>query len=359
LKVPWNFRNEREHDERFMTLIRGLDQANRLDLLEQSLNLPPLGRLRNIQRRRAFDVEAGFETRRLLVETKVDSDEGGRWDAVDDPAAWQTNQIAAQARDGDVCLFVTYGFAEFFTKWFDFGAAAGALRVRHVKLDEMVVLVANAEPVVRDPSVSDWLAILRAEQRKRVAVPTLLSAFADFRRTYLQIEGDVDFTLGRIGFNAPEIAFQAFARLVNDWRDSQYSRRYGRLALYPVGRLMLPVDSVLNWWELWHQHAPLTVGGILPEEMRALYIEVNEDFNIHLKLAPLAVDYVNRVRDEVARQLGCAARAPSLVACRPEFHVQGAHAVWEWDVDLPALIYKGRAIEAIGTLLDSVIPVLK
>lgn len=124
-----NFRNEREHDERLIELIRHLDQMQRLDILETSLGLPALGRLNNAQRRRAFDIEFSFQHRRLLVETKVDSDEGGRWEAIDDPTIWQTHKIATQAQDGDECLLVTYGFAEFFTKWFDFGAAAGSDRV--------------------------------------------------------------------------------------------------------------------------------------------------------------------------------------------------------------------------------------
>jgi hypothetical protein len=94
-----NFRHENEHDQRFMTLVRSLNGINRLDVLEKCLNLPKLGELQKVQRRKAFDVEVVFSERRLLVETKVDSDEGGRWDAVDDSAAWQTNQIVAKAQE--------------------------------------------------------------------------------------------------------------------------------------------------------------------------------------------------------------------------------------------------------------------
>lgn len=132
------------------------------------------------------------------------------------------------------------------------------------------------------------------------------------------------------------------------------------LGLYPVGRLMLPVDSILNWFQLWRDLPPLTIGGILLAEMRALYLEINEDFNIHLKLIAEASDYVDEVRKEVARRLAPILRTPTLVASRPEFHQQQVYAVWEWDVDLPALIYRNDngAVDAIGTLLDSVMPLL-
>jgi hypothetical protein len=355
-----NFRNEREHDEGLIELIRNLDQKERLDVLETSLGLPTLGRLNNAQRRRAFDVELEFRQRRLLVETKVDSDERGRWKAIDDAAAWQTNRIAAQARDGDVCLFITYGFAEFFTKWFDFGAAAGPTQVRHVKLDNMIDLLAKAAPILNSQRVSDWLTALQVEQQKRRAMPAVLSAFAKFRRTYLQIAGEVDFTPTRTGFNSPEIAFPAFAQFLGAWRASPYCQRYGRLSIYPVNRLMLPVDSILNWFELWRDLPALTVGGILPAEMRALYFEVNEDFNLHLKLISEADDHVNQVRAEVARRLGSMVKPAALVACRPEFHQQQVYAIWEWDVDFPALIYEDSkgAVKAIGSIFDSILPQL-
>jgi len=192
-------------------------------------------------------------------------------------------------------------------------------------------------------------------------MPAVLSAFAKFRRTYLRTAGDVDFTPTRIGFNAPKIAFPAFAHLLGEWRASPYCQRYGRLALYPVERARLPVDSVLNWRELWRDFPALTVGGILPAEMRALYFEVNEDFNLHLKLKPDAGDDVARgVREEVKRRLGSVPKPSAVVACRPEFHKQEVYAVWEWDIDLPALIYRDdkAVVEAIGTLFDAVIPEL-
>lgn len=224
----------------------------------------------------------------------------------------------------------------------------------------MIDLLLTAVPIVNNQLIADWLAVLQAEQRKRRAMPDLLSAFARFRRAYLQTASDVDFTPTRIGFNAPEIAFPAFACLLEKWRASAYCKRFGRLSLYPVGRLMLPVDSILNWFELWRDLPALTVGGLLPAELRALYLEINEDFNIHLKLDSKAGDYVNEVRAEVAQRLGSVTSPPALVASRPEFHQQQVYAIWEWDIDLPALIYQDSncVVDAIGALFHSVIPQL-
>ncbi|MGI4953304.1 MAG: hypothetical protein ACRYGM_15990 [Janthinobacterium lividum] len=356
-----NFRDERQHDKLMMALIKGLDSAGRLDVLEQKLGLPTLGTLKSLRHRQAFDVEAVFRERKLMIETKVDSDEGGRWAAIDNSAAWQTNRLKALATNGDVCLFVTYGFAEFFTKWFDFGSAAGTSQVHHVTLDAVIALLELALPLLSDPLLDEWLLVLRAEQLKRKAIPELLAAFALFRRRYLQISGDVDFTRTRIGFNAPEVAFPAFARVLDEWRKSHFCKRYGRLALYPVGRMMLPVDSILNWWEFWHSGDLLTLGGLLPTEPRGLYFEVNEDFNLHLKFRAELPQHVEQVRAEVANRFSTVAWPSAVVANRPECHFQGTYAVWEWDLDLPARIFASGdagAVNALGTLLDEVVPLL-
>ena len=181
-----NFRDEREHDSLLMDLVRELDRAMQIPLFEGVLGLPPLGRLLNAQRRKAYDVEFTFEQRRLLIETKVDSDEGHRWEAQKDRAKWQTNCMAALAHKGDVCLFITYGFAEFFTKPYEFGAAAETSKVRHVKLDSMVDLLSKAMPVVDNDRTREWLEILRIEQKKRLAMPAVLSQFGKLRRQYLK-----------------------------------------------------------------------------------------------------------------------------------------------------------------------------
>ena len=356
-----NFRAESEHDKRLMALIVGLDHIGRLDILESGLALPPLGRLHRTGRRQKFDVEAVFERRRLLVETKVDSDEGGRREADGDPKRWQTVQIAALAEPDDVCLFITYGYSEFFTKGFDTGPAAAASGFRHVRLDDMTAMVEVAAPLLGDPAVSDWLGALRLERIKRMAMPNVLAAYGTFRRTYLDIGGEVDFSVTRLGVNAPEMAFPAFDQFRRVWNSSLQVHRYGRLALYPVNRRFVALpDAVLNWRELWFDHDEFTLGGTLPCGARALYFEVNEDFNLHLKLdLEDESNVVDAVRTEAARRLTAAPRTAGLVADRPEFHRQGTYAIWEWDLELPTRIAQDGAtpaVGAIGALLDEVVP---
>ena len=95
----------------------------------------------------------------------------------------------------------------------------------------------------------------------------------------------------------------------------------------------------------------------------ALYFEINEDFNLHLKVSleeeeKLSLDQVAQVRKEIARRFGDVGHISSLIGSRAEMHVQGAYAVWEWDFDLPKLIYDEQrsAPEAMGAILDAVVP---
>ncbi|MGC8476537.1 MAG: hypothetical protein ACP5NP_09315 [Acetobacteraceae bacterium] len=345
-----------------MELMSGLAGIGHLDILETALHLPHLGGLRGVRRRRLFDVEARFEHRRLMIETKVDADEGYRWDAQDDPNVWQTARIAAEAGAEDTCLFVTYGYAEFFTKWFDPGPAAGAQHFQHVRLDDMVNLVGCAAPLLANAAIDDWLAALRLEQAKRRAVPEVLTKYATFRRACLDIGQEVDFDVRRMAVNAPALAFPAFDLLRRAWGASRYAARYGRLALYPVNRRTpnLP-DSVLNWWELWADPNSLALGGAVPRGRWKLYFEVNEDFNLHLKCDAEDDATAAAVRDEVARRFQGAVPLPFLVRSRPESHKQGAYAVWEWDLNLPALIAgeeANPAAEALGALFDQAVPLL-
>jgi hypothetical protein len=145
--------------------------------------------------------------------------------------------------------------------------------------------------------------VLQSEHRKRLAAIDSAGAFGDFRRKYLSVANEADFTPTRIGFHAPELAFPVFARILDAWRTTSYCERYGRLALYPVPRKVLPVDSVLNWWELWRERPSLTVGGLLRGHNRALYLEMNEDFNLHLKLGSEAEGVVDRVRSKAMQLL--------------------------------------------------------
>jgi hypothetical protein len=83
-------RDEKEHDLLLIELVRELDRLGRIDILERAFGVARLGPLERAQRRKLFDVELTFDAASLAVETKVDSDEGGRWNQV-----WQTDRIYA------------------------------------------------------------------------------------------------------------------------------------------------------------------------------------------------------------------------------------------------------------------------
>lgn len=66
-KAIMNFRDEREHDKRLMELVKALDQAGHLDVLETGLSLPTLGGLSNMQRR----LSQHFESRSSCEEYPI------------------------------------------------------------------------------------------------------------------------------------------------------------------------------------------------------------------------------------------------------------------------------------------------
>ena len=87
-----NYRVERYHDEQLICLVRQLKKYDQLRILEEAFSIEDrLGELERAQRRRLFDVELTFSNLSIIVETKVDSDEGGRWPPEPPaPQEWQT-----------------------------------------------------------------------------------------------------------------------------------------------------------------------------------------------------------------------------------------------------------------------------
>ncbi len=277
-----NYNTEREHDRCLIDLVRTLDGAGRLDIFRDAFRIEEaLGPLEESKHKKAFDVELKFAGLSVAIETKVHSDEGGRW-----CLPWQTERIAEQ-RSGvrGLNFFVTYGNSEFYTKPYEPGPASPEFQ--HIPLGRMSHLVEsslaalpqigqNTEPV-------EWLRLMKIEKEKREKAQELLHSFAQFRTRYLEVHGENDFPRGRVAFSAPELAFPVFSKLVEHWDRSEYVAKFGRLAIYPVRRFSPVVDSILNFWGMWREGtgSALTPDLVGPE--RALYLEVNEDFNLNLK----------------------------------------------------------------------------
>ena len=293
-----NYRRERNHDKLLIDLARALSNANRLDLLAAAFEIDDsLGPLTRAEHRRPFDVELTFVNMSIVIESKVDSDENGRWEE-----QWQTKAIVNNAenlhylRSRREYRFITYGTSEFYTKA-DNGHDSMYVRpgpyspeFKHIGLDRMICLVESAKQVL--PFCGrreEWYGLMLVEKKKRIQAPQLLHLFAEFRQEYIQVHGENDFPRSRLLFCAPELAFPVFHLIAGRWNGSEHAQRLGKVLIYPVGRGAPgspPVqDSILNFWELWQGetlHLEVTRNTLDP---RQLYFEINEDFNLNLKSA--------------------------------------------------------------------------
>lgn len=78
-----NFRNEREHDWLLISLVQELNEQNQLKVFSKHfLGGVQVNRLIRAQRRRPFDIEITFDNLSCIFETKVDSDESGRFNGL-------------------------------------------------------------------------------------------------------------------------------------------------------------------------------------------------------------------------------------------------------------------------------------
>lgn len=274
-----NYNKEREHDLCLISLVGALDEAGRLDIFRDAFRIEEdLGPLRWSGRRRAFDVELEFANLSVAVETKVHSDEGGRW-----AEQWQTERIAKKRRGvKGQNFFITYGISEFYTKPYELGPASPEFQ--HIPLDRMIHLVESSiaalPQVGQTTDLVEWLRLMRLEKEKREKAQELLHSFAQFRTRYLEIHGENDFPRGRVAFLAPELAFPVFSKLVECWGKSEYIAKFGRLSIYPISRRssLVADDSILNFWEIWERGT----GPVLAPDIVG-YLEINEDFNLNLK----------------------------------------------------------------------------
>ena len=321
-----NYNNEREHDLCLISLVTVLDEAGRLDIFRNAFRIEEdLGPLRWSGRRRAFDVELEFTNLSVAIETKVHSDEGGRWSE-----QWQTEHIAEQRREvKGLCLFITYGISEFYTKPYEPGPASPEFQ--HIPLERMIHLVESslaALPQIGQSTDSvEWLRLMRLEKEKREKAQELLHSFAQFRTRYLEVHGENDFPRGRVAFFAPELAFPVFSKLVEYWDKSEYVAKFGRLSIYPISRRSSSVadDSILNFWEMWDRNknrkGPALARDIVGPE-RHLYLEINEDFNLNLKLGHNQSELAEEEKEKIWSRLQDAPWPSGVNACRRDYKQQ-------------------------------------
>lgn len=289
-----NYKKEIYHDNLLISLVEDLNTRGELDIVRQAFNIENnLGQLRLAKRRRDFDVELTFSNLSVVIETKVDSDEDGRWKE-ECQTEWQTDRIARITRNSDylsedrIYLFITYGTSEFYTKPYKAGPASSDFK--QVGLDRMIQLVDSAVGVFPEDTATkyqDWLRLMKIEREKRNKAVELLQCFSRFRTQYLTIHGENDFPRNRFIFCAPELAFPVLSSLAQWWNESEHVNEFGKVSLYPISRGSPPVaDSILNFWEMslteWRS-ARLAPSSIHVES--DLFFEINEDFNLNVKIS--------------------------------------------------------------------------
>ncbi len=353
-----NYRDEQTHDWLLIGLIEELNSIGQLNILSKAFGVDNLTQLERAQRRQPFDIELTFSNLSLIIETKVDSDEGGRWNQ-----AWQTNRIVESAnsvnylKDEKVFLFITYGTSEFYTKPYNTGAASQEFR--NVGLDAMIELMESALkfPLQRKDDYQQWLKLMYIEKDKRLRAIHLLQSFSIFRNQYLSIHGENDFPNNRFIFCAPELSFPVFSAIAMQWNDSQHAQRFGRVSVYPVARMSPPVhDSIINFWEMWDSGRPAIGRGILNGIEAEFYLEINEDFNLNLKLDIEELE--KSIRDEVWKRLENI-RWPSFVNLYPRQYKQGTYVLYEFDFGfLAELNNLGKAVNNLGDTVDIIIEAL-
>ncbi len=357
-----NYRSEREHDEQLICLIKNLDNHGRLDIVERGFGISDcLGELQYATHRRPFDVELTFTNLSIVVESKVDSDEGGRWDN-----EWQTERIAREAsainylKARKEYRFITYGTSEFYTKPYKQGPASDCFK--HIGLDCMIDMVDSANKVLaRCNKREDWLQLMRVEQKKRNKAVELLQFFSNFRDRYLDIHGENDFPNNRFVFCAPELAFPVLGSLARQWNESKHGKKFGKLSLYPVARLSPRVhDSVLNFLEMWYKKkSTINIGNT---KVR-YYLEINEDFNLNVKFESAAdpsrvLNLTKEQKDEVWRMLG-QANWPFFVRCNCRDYRQGVLVLYEIDFGLlNGLDNLPRTVDRLANTVEVVVQAL-
>lgn len=361
-----NYKRGKDHDYLLVSITKELDRIGQGALFFQCLGIPANpGRLVEARTRQLFDVELTFENLSCVIETKVDDDEAGRWDGV-----WQTERIyndcqhLTYLKQDKVFVFITYGTSEFYIKSTKTGFRKGPacdkfkhadLRMMHSFVDKAVSTLHRAGKCSSDllQEFEAWRDDLAAEMNFRNNVKGILMSFAAFRANYLQIRGGIDFPINRVYISLPELAFPLFGELGDLWNSSNYAQKLGKVTVYPVSRQGKIDDSILNFTELWVNPSKsqylMTCNGLLqPAVSNLLYFEINEDFNLHLKIGDdVNLNKVEDVKSYIHGKESVLAAPVNGVRGHFEYYKQGAYVFFEWDFGLL------RNLNSLGAVADN------
>ena len=351
-----NYKDERYHDDLLIQLTKDLDELNRLDILSNVFYLGKLGKLKHsrAKRRKDFDVELTFSNLSMIIETKVDSDEGGRRSKDE----WQTDEIVKKVSNSKKYsnpeyFFITYGTSEFYTKPYEPGAASDLFS--SIGLDKMIDLVGSALnlPLKEKDKYQEWFDLMLIEQKKRLNAIPMLKSFSNFRNHYLTYQGDIDFPNNRLLFCAPELAFPAYGLIASEWNKSKHAKMYGKVELCPIARRSPHIhDSLLRFLEMRESGKP-ELGKSLYH--KGFYLEINEDFNLNLKFNSEGPKEIN---NKVHNQLKNV-KWPQFVNARPRNYKQKANVCYEFDFGLlNTLDDMPFTVDKLGATVTSIVKAL-
>lgn len=331
-----NFRIEKNHDYLLRDLINELSRIQKLDIFETYFGTPQVGKLVRVTTRIPFDLEVTFDNLSVIIESKVDSDEYGRWNG-----DWQTtiiyndSQSLTYLNNNKYFCLITYGTSEYYTKNYNFGA--GCSKFKHITLKRMIDFIKSCLHLqLHDKyKFEEWLKSLKIEVSKRENAFSILEKFASFRKQYLSLHSDIDFPTNRLALNAPELAFPVFGKIAEVWNNSpNYYSKYGKVSVYPVGRRSPSIhDSILNFWEMWRKGPFLTFGGILTSDLpKKPYFEINEDYNLNLKLG--LDENICKMVSAYLQSKPISNIPNTIVKGRYRFYKQSVFVLYEWDFGL-------------------------
>ena len=346
-----NYRDEMQHDLLLIALVSELSRINSIQIISDVFQIPTPGILENAQRRKPFDVELTFSNYSCVIETTVDSHESAWWgDQFRTEIIVKSVQSIDYLKKAKQYLFITYGTSEYYTKPYDMGPASKDFR--HIKLNDMIEFVSRSleMPLSNPEQFVEWLSLMRIEQKIRASHADILKDFSELRKKYFAIHDDIDFPYNRFSFCAPELAFPALGGLAEYWnKNKALVEEFGRIAVYPISRMIPPVDDfVMNFYEMWRSGKP-ELGNKIAGDLGAFYFEINDDYNLNLKLDSDTLP--EDVRDEVWSRLK-SVQWPEGIRGRCRDYRQGVYVLYEWDFDFLSVIDK---YEVAGQRLASII----
>lgn len=354
-----DFKRERFHDENLIKIISILNKSSKMDILEKTLdlNIGTLGSFISGRKKRDFDVLLEFDNYNIIIETKVDSPEGGN-----NNSGWQTDKIYNKykecwANKKKIFIYLTYGLSEFYVKKRSDGSFnSGSTNVNfiHLKCNEIQHLIESAINYcsINDNRLINWNKWLKFELNKRTDNQLYLKDVKSILDRYKKELNLTDYPVNRLNLFLPEFTIPFFFSICEAWNKLNHPQ-IGKACLYPMGRGSASTnDSILNFSEFW-KNQNITFRGLV-NISNSVYFEFNEDFNLHLKTNGNLknIEDIRRLLENQHNSLSNGFNSSV------EYYKQGSHVVYEWDLSILNHNIKSN-LNNIESVLTNAIKIIK